>query len=126
MIKGLKSDDGEERWDYFVNFSPFRIEQRIDNKVSLIINSHDSLFLDNTAFYHDSPTNKDSDIINEALNFGQCSSTVFNSKSMPKSRFNSSNMYAKNANDSMMSVGLGFMFVDTYHLFGIPQRKDKF
>jgi hypothetical protein len=126
VIRGLQSDNGQEYFDYYIYYSPFRIEQRILGKVTMVINSHDSLFMENTEFLHGEPQSSDRNTISEALDSDECANPIFDEMRnlMPKERFTQT--IPRTVSDYSMSIAMGFLFVDTEHLFGIPQRQDKF
>lgn len=46
------SEDGQDRYEYIMTFSPFRIEQKINGIVTVVVNKKDTLmFEDYTRFY---------------------------------------------------------------------------
>ena len=46
------SEDGHDSYEYIVTFSPFRIEQKINGIVTVVVNKKDTLmFEDYTRFY---------------------------------------------------------------------------
>jgi phage major head subunit gpT-like protein len=53
------SEDGEDRYDFTVSFSPFRIQQKVNGQVTAVINKKDTLMFENYEyFYRENPSQR--------------------------------------------------------------------
>ena len=68
----LLSDDNVDKFDYLVEFSPFRVYQRVNGLLSLVVNHRDSLYFENTRFNHGKKSKSDIDLINSEVNSDRC------------------------------------------------------
>ena len=102
----------------------------------LEVNNNDSLYVENTRFYHGVHTDNDDLQVNMEMTSDRCPYTVVadiekkkhsevpHSNVFSKKRYHSGhNRLGAHNVDFSSSIGMGFYFPDTFHMFGLPERK---
>lgn len=52
LVLNLQSSDRQDHFEYEVQFQPFRVVQRINKVVTMVVNHNDTLYFENSKFFH--------------------------------------------------------------------------
>eukprot|EP00347_Sterkiella_histriomuscorum_P014353 403361196 len=129
-IKSRSNGENVERINYEIQFSPFRIIQKINGQTTMIVNHKDSLYFEKSEFFK-----RDIDYFQQIP--GDCIKSLFSMLPLMSQRnYFSLDRYIERINSSEStssrefwdfreSFGLGF-FTPTPYIFGLAERVDTF
>ena len=133
IVSGLQSEDLSEEFQVKVIIEPFTVYQYSNGKLMLIINSDRTLLVENTKFYHGDPITSEDELLPILLSeelltnpVHQVGHNINNTEdkfnSFTNERYHNVQFTTKQNIDFKQSIGLGFFFPETEHMYGLPQR----